>query len=219
LIEDDQATAAGIVGALRQAGFSVELATNGADGARVALEDRHEVIVLDLMLPEQSGFDVLTQLQSRSRTPVIVLTALSDLSARLRSFELGAADYVPKPFWIEELVARIRSRVSRRDERVSHSVVWSNAVADLDARTLLVDDARVPLTKHEFHVLAYLLERPGRAISRAQLLEHALDPFEDRSDRTLDSHIARIRKKLGAEAARAIVTVWGIGYRFEGGSS
>jgi DNA-binding response OmpR family regulator len=215
VVEDDPATAAGLVNGLRKAGFEVELASDGTAGARAALATPPDVIVLDLLLPGQSGFEVLEQLRSRASVPVIVLTALSDLSDRLRCFELGAADYVPKPFWVEEVVARIRSRLALRTARPSRLIRWADAEVDLDARTARVAGARVPLTKHEFHVLAYLLERRGRAVSRAHLLDHALDPFEERSDRTLDSHIARIRKKLGAEAACAIVTVWGVGYRFD----
>ncbi len=215
VIEDDAATAGSLVAGLRRQGFEVELATDGAAGARAALTAAPDVIVLDLLLPGQSGFDVLSQLQPRSSVPVIVLTALSDLSDRLRCFELGAVDFLPKPFWVEELVARIRSRLALRAPRASRIVCWADAEVDLDGRTLRVAGRPAPLTRHELNVLGYLLERPGRAVSRAQLLEHALDPFEERSDRTLDSHIARIRKKLGAHAARAIVTVWGVGYRFE----
>jgi len=215
VIEDDPATAAGLVAGLRKAGFEVDLASDGSAGVRAALGSPPDVIVLDLLLPEQSGFEVLEQLRSRSSVPVIVLTALEELSDRLRCFELGAADYVPKPFWVEEVVARIRSRLALRAPRPSRVVRWADAEVDLEARTVRLAAARVPLTRHEFDVLAYLLERPGRAVSRAQLLEHSLDPFEERSDRTLDSHVARIRKKLGPSAASAIVTVWGVGYRFE----
>jgi DNA-binding response OmpR family regulator len=215
VVEDDPATAAGLVTGLKKAGFEVELATDGATGARTALRSAFDAIVLDLLLPEQSGMDVLAQLESRSKVPVIVLTAMTDLSDRLRCFELGAADFVPKPFWVEEVVARIRSRLAQKAATPPRVRRWADAEVDLDARAVQVAGQRVGLTKHELAILAYLVERPGRAVSRAQLLEHTLDPFEDRNDRTLDSHVARIRKKLGARAASALVTVWGVGYRFE----
>jgi len=214
VVEDDAAVAAGMVRGLRANGFAVDLATDGAEGARLALRGAFDVMVLDLLLPEQSGFAVLEQLQGKTRMPILVLTARTELADRLRSFGLGAADFVAKPFFLEELVARIRSRL-RVQETSPHRVVkWSDAALDLDARTLSVRGAAIALTRHELDVLAYLVERPGRAISRRQLAESALAGEGDREARTVDTHIARVRKKLGAAAA-SVVTVWGIGYRFE----
>ena len=215
VVEDDAGVAAGIVRGLRGAGFEVELATGGVAAARKALEQPFDAIVLDLMLPEQSGFDVLEQLRGRSSVPVLVLTARADLEDRLRCFGLGAADFIAKPFWMEELVARLRTRLRIAPEAPRRVIRWANVQVDLDARSVAADDAPVALTKHEFDVLAHLVERPDRAISREQLAEQALDPFEQRDVRTVDTHIARIRKKLGPAAAAHLATVWGIGYRFE----
>jgi two-component system, OmpR family, response regulator len=215
VVEDDPGVAGGIVRGLREAGFDVELATNGVDGARKALEGGYSAMVLDLMLPEQSGFAVLEQLQGRTSVPILVLTAKSDLADRLRCFGLGAADYVTKPFWMEELVARLRTRLRINSEAPKRVVRWADVELDLDSRMVTVAGADAGFTRNEFDVLAHLVERQGRAISRAQLAEHALTPFEQRDARTVDSHIARIRKKLGAEGGGRVVTVWGIGYRFE----
>jgi DNA-binding response OmpR family regulator len=215
LVEDDSGVAGGIVRGLRDAGFEVELATNGKDGAQKALDGGFAAIVLDLMLPEQSGFNVLEQLRGRSSIPILVLTARSDLADRLRCFGLGAADFIAKPFWMEELVARLRTRLRISSEAPKRLVRWANVALDLDSRQVSIDNFDAGLTRHEFDVLAHLVEREGRAISRAQLAGLALTPFEKRDARTVDSHIARIRKKLGAEAGSRIVTVWGIGYRFE----
>jgi DNA-binding response OmpR family regulator len=215
VVEDDPGVAGGIVRGLRDAGFEVELATNGKDGAKRALAGSFAAIVLDLMLPEQSGFDMLEQLRGRSSVPILVLTARSDLADRLRCFGLGAADFLAKPFWMEELVARLRARLRISLEAPKRVVRWANVGLDLDRRQVTIDNADAGLTRNEFDVLAHLVEREGRAISRAQLAELALTPFEKRDARTVDSHIARIRKKLGAEGGGRIVTVWGIGYRFE----
>ncbi len=215
VVEDDPGVAGGIVRGLKEAGFEVELATSGVDGAKKALEGRFGAIILDLMLPEQTGFEVLEQLQGRSSVPVLVLTARSDLADRLRCFGLGAADFVTKPFWIEELVARLRVRLRLTTEAPKRVIRWANVALDLDSRQVTIEGADAGLTKNEFDVLAHLVERQGRAISRDQLAEHALTPFEQRDARTVDSHIARIRKKLGAEGGARIATVWGIGYRFE----
>jgi two-component system OmpR family response regulator len=215
VVEDDAGVAGGVVRGLRDAGFEVELTTSGLEGAKKALEGGFCAIILDLMLPEQSGFAILEQLQGRSSVPVLVLTARSDLADRLRCFGLGAADFITKPFWMEELVARLRTRLRITSEAPKRVVRWANVALDLDSRVVTIKGADAGLTRNEFDVLAHLVERPDRAISRDQLAEHALTPFEQRDARTVDSHIARIRKKLGAEGGARIVTVWGIGYRFE----
>jgi two-component system OmpR family response regulator len=218
VIEDDPAVAGGLVRGLRAAGFAVELATDGASGARLAVGGGVDVVLLDLMVPGLSGFEVLAALHGRaSAPPVIVLTARVELDDRLRAFGLGAADFMPKPFWIEEVVARIRARLPGAERaRPARTVAWDGAVVDLDARTLRVAGELVALTRVELDLLAYLVERPGRAIPREQLSRAvaAIDEREDRDERTIDSHVSRLRKKLGA-AAGAIATVWGIGYRFD----
>jgi len=215
VVEDDAGVAGGIVRGLRAAGFDVELATNGIDGAKKALEGRFGAIVLDLMLPGQTGFAVLEQLQGRTSVPILVLTAKADLADRLKCFELGAADYITKPFWLEELVARLKTRLRINSESPKRVVRWADVALDLDSRMVTVGGQDAGLTRNEFDLLAHLVERQGRAISRAQLAEHALTPFEQRDARTVDSHIARIRRKLGAEGGGRVATVWGIGYRFE----
>src|SRR4051794_16368575 len=158
------------------------------------------------MLPEQSGFNVLEQLRGRASVPILVLTAKSDLADRLRCFGLGAADFITKPFWMEELVARVRTRLRISSETPKRVVRWANVALDLDSRVVIVDGEDAGLTKNEFDLLAHLVERQGRAISRVQLAEHALTPFEQRDARTVDSHIARIRRKLGAEGGGQVVT-------------
>lgn len=215
VVEDDPPIAAGVVRGLTHAGFAVELASDGARGAALGLAGGFALAVLDLMLPGQGGFEVLDQWRGRISTPVIVLTARTDLDSRLRAFELGAVDYLPKPFWIEELVARIRARLRLPAPAPARTAAWDDVVLDLDARAVSVAGAEVALTAHEFNVLAYLAERPGRAVTRRQLAEAALPAGGDRSDRTVDSHIARIRRKLGRPGGLRIATVWGIGYRFD----
>jgi two-component system, OmpR family, response regulator len=214
VVEDDASMAAGIVRGLRASGFQVDLSTHGADGVERILSDGYDIAVVDLMLPELNGFEVLERVRHRVTLPVIVLTARTDLPDRLRAFELGAADFVAKPFWIEELVARIRSRLRLDDERPKRVVRWDGVALDLDARTAAVDGRTASLTPTEFAVLAFLVERRGRAVSRNVLAEQALASLDEPDARTVDSHVARLRKKLGAGAA-AIATVWGIGYRFE----
>jgi DNA-binding response OmpR family regulator len=218
VVEDDAATAAGIVRGLKSLRFDVDLSTDGADGARRILSDHYDIIVLDLMLPEQSGFSVLERVRHRTQAPIIVLTARTDLPDRLRAFELGAADFVAKPFWIEELAARIRSRLRLDESRPNKVITWSVVAVDIDARSVEVEGKVVSLTPTEFSILAFLLQRVGRPVSRRVLAEQALASVDEPDARTVDSHVARLRKKLGAGAV-AIATVWGIGYRFDPGES
>jgi DNA-binding response OmpR family regulator len=214
VIEDDPSISSGLQRGLEAASFRVELATGGDEGYSKALGDRFDVIVLDLMLPDCSGLDVLRSWKGQLMTPVIVLTARTDLEDRLEAFRLGAMDYVPKPFWIEELVARIRSRLADK-AAPPRSVSWDDVTVDLEGRTTTVAGEPASLTQHEYDLLAYLIDHRGRAVTRRQLAQEALPALGDRDDRTVDSHIARIRRKLGPRGARSIATVWGIGYRFD----
>ncbi len=214
IVEDDAAVASGLVTGLKNVGFSVELAADGETGTKRALSGEFDLVILDLNLPERDGFGVLEALSGRISTPVIVLTARTELETRLKSFSLGAVDYIPKPFWMEELVARIQSRLRIREDDPHRVIAWSNVVVDLDARTVNLDEAPIELTSHEFNVLAYLVERPDRAITRKQLADHALPESGSRYGRTVDSHMCRIRNKLGDEASEHIKTVWGVGYKF-----
>lgn len=214
VIEDDRAIASNIVRGLKNAGFAVELASNGQRGVELALSRPFDLIILDLMLPEVDGFEALELWRGKLAIPIIALTALTELDARLKVFSGGAVDYVSKPFWIDELVARVRARLRLPQVRLQRRFAWDDVVVDLDARTVSVRGAPIAMTGAELSILAFLVERPGRAVSRGQLAEAALPSEGDRFDRTIDSHVTRIRRKLGPGAAR-IATVWGIGYRFD----
>jgi two-component system OmpR family response regulator len=213
IIEDDANIAGSLVRRLRRDGYEVEVENDGENGARRAVELRPDLVLLDLMLPSRSGLEILKLLHAE-RLKTIVVTARVDLEDRLRCFELGAADYVPKPFFLDEICARIRARLQSAVVDPHCVIRWADAEVDLDARTVACGDELVPFTRYEFATLAYLLERPGRAVSRAQLAEHAAAFSDPTSARNIDTHIARVRRKLG-RAGAAIVTVWGVGYRFD----
>jgi DNA-binding response OmpR family regulator len=215
VVEDDAAVAAGLVQGLKRTGFVPELATTGAQAFDAFKVTAFDLLLLDLSLPERDGLAVLEQFRSRSTAPVIVLTARTGLPDRLTSFELGATDFVAKPFWFEELLARIRAHLRVTAQREHQTIAWAGCRVDLDARQVLLEGVEVDLTPTEFSVLAALVTNPGTAISRDRLARLASSNGEILG-RTIDSHVARIRKKLG-EAANALKTVKAVGYRFDGG--
>ncbi len=207
--EHDAETATSIVGALRVAGFEVDLATTGPQALSFSLVGNFELLVLDLMLPEPSGESVLAHVRACSAMPVIVLSGHNTLADRLRSFELGATDYLPKPFWVEELVARVRARLPE----APRTLAFDDIVVDRSSRNVTVAGIDARLTPLELEILVVLLDHPRVAISRIELAKTL--SVANVSDRTVDSHIARLRRKLGP-AGQRISTVWGHGYRFDG---
>jgi two-component system response regulator MtrA len=216
VVEDDAQLGAQIVERLEGEGYEVAWLKDGDAAARTDPAP-FSLVVLDLMLPGTYGLDVLKSLRAKSDVPVLILTARDHPADRVRGLELGADDYVTKPFWPEELLARVRARLRRpvlsRAERLSAG----GLTLDFGARRVEVEGEPVALTRVEFDLLAALARRPGQAITRDALVDAALDPERMGSARTLDVHVSRLRKKLGAEGRR-IATVWGIGYRFETGA-
>jgi two-component system response regulator MtrA len=214
LVEDDDALGAQVRDMLRSDGFQVEWQKDGSAAAKVDLAG-FALVVLDLMLPGTYGLDLLKRWRAAGHdVPVLVLSARQDTSDKVRALKLGADDYVTKPFWPEELLARVRARLRRPDlRRTDGAQTIGRIVLDVDARTVRVDGELTPeLTKVELDILAMLAKRPGSAISRRALVDACLDPDKQGSERTLDVHVSRVRKKLGA-AGGQLQTVWGIGYK------
>jgi two-component system response regulator MtrA len=210
VIEDDAALGAQVVTHLERAGFKVRWLRDGDEARDVEL-DGVRLVVLDLMLPGIYGLDLLRIFRTRSDVPVIVLTARNETADKVRALELGADDYVTKPFWPEELVARVQARLRRPIMTRGELLRAGTLEIDLAAHSASVAGASVELTHTELELLAALARRPGAALTRRALVEAALDLG---TERTLDVHVSRLRKKL-PEGAPRIVTVWGIGYRLE----
>lgn len=211
VIEDEAPVRESLVRGLESAGFSVMNTGDGARGLSLWREFSPALVVLDLGLPSRDGWSILEARRALPPSQVIVLTAHSDVNTRLRAFQAGAVDYVAKPFFLEELIARVRARLGAREP--TQELVFGVARLDRGGRALSVDGRPVALTPAEFAILAYLAARPGRAISRSALVE-ALPEGGDRSERTVDSHVSRLRQKLGPAAAH-LHTVWGIGWKLE----
>jgi len=213
LVEDDVELGRQIVEHLRRAGFNPTWVRDG-DAAMLVDPEPYRLLILDLMLPGAYGLDVLKRLRQGSDVPVLVLSARNDTIDKVKALKLGADDYVTKPFWPDELLARVQARLRRPARRRERAVEHGPLVVDPAARRATVDGEDIGLTKVEFDLLAALARRPGEAITRAWLVEHVLDPEREGNERTLDVHVSRLRKKLGALGA-CVATVWGIGYRLE----
>jgi two-component system response regulator MtrA len=215
IIEDDPKLGAQIVKRLTDAGYDPQWLDKGRLLTRAELES-FALVILDLMLPGVYGMDVLKQVRSASDVPVLVLSARVETADKIRALKLGADDYLTKPFWPEELVERVRARLRRPALARTAGIAIGNLSVDLARREVLIDQERVELTRCEFDLLAQLASQPGSAMTRRSLAERVLDPDRDASERTLDVHVSRLRKKLGPGVI--IETVWGIGYRLRAGA-
>jgi DNA-binding response OmpR family regulator len=209
VVEDEDAIADPLTAGLRREGFAVERAATGAAALDAAAAD---VVLLDLRLPDLDGLDVCRALRERSDVPIIVVTARGEESDRVVGLELGADDYVVKPFGLRELIARIRA-VTRRTSRPAPQAQLhvGTLVVDVRARRAQMGERELDLTPKEFDLLAALARDPGAAISRRRLLEEVWETSWYGSAKTIDVHVAALRRKLGDAAW--IETVRGVGFR------
>jgi two-component system phosphate regulon response regulator PhoB len=219
LVVDDEPDITGLVAYhLAKGGYRVSTAANGRDALRAAREERPDLIVLDLMLPGLSGYEVLAELRRRDETRdvgVIVLTARKDEPDRIKGLSLGADDYLSKPFSPQELLLRVTAvlrRLAAPAVAAGGLVTAGPITLDKTAHRATVNGQTLDLTATEFRLLATLIERQGRVQSRAQLLETVWQAQPDIQTRTVDMHVQRLRQKLG-KAGVAIETVRGAGYR------
>jgi two-component system alkaline phosphatase synthesis response regulator PhoP len=224
LVVDDQPEIVRIVrDYLERAGFSVLTAADGAAAVVVARRDKPDLIVLDLTLPTMDGLDVARALRREGEVPIIMLTARTEEADRVSGLELGADDYVTKPFSPRELVARVRA-VLRRTEarRLQGDVVKVGESIELDAPRMvaMVDGRRVELTATEFQLLLCMARQPGRVFTRAQLLDAVHGVAVESYERAIDAHVKNIRRKIEPDphAPRHLQTVFGVGYRLADGA-
>jgi two-component system response regulator MtrA len=216
LVEDDRALGQQVVETLSRAGFEPHWVQDG-DDARALEPDDYRIIVLDLMLPGTYGMDLLKRYRATSEVPVLILSARDDTADKIRGLELGADDYVTKPFFPEELLARIQACLRRPNLTSSERIVVGAIRIDLERREVTGSGGPLSLTPVELEILTTLARRRGAAVSRDALVDAALDSAQENSRRTLDVHISRLRNKLGDDAAQ-LETVWGIGYRLSDGT-
>jgi two-component system phosphate regulon response regulator PhoB len=220
VVEDERDIAALVAFHLMKEGYRVRTAESGQEALEAAAVERPDLVLLDLMLPGFSGYQVLQELRRRpdlAEVPVVVLTARRDEADRVMGLELGADDYVTKPFSPRELVLRVAAVLRRAQSPAlaggGRTLRAGPIVIDLNALRVLVDDTELELTPTEYKLLVTLIERRGRVQTRRQLLEHAWEIHAQIETRTVDMHVQRLRTKL-AEHGGLIETVRGFGYRF-----
>ncbi len=220
LVDDDRDITDTLRAYLEQAGYSVEMAHDGASAIEAFRIGEPELVVLDLGLPEIDGLDVARAIRRQSDTPIIMLTARVDETDRLVGLELGADDYVAKPFSPREVVARVKAVLRRSSgQRPSTDIIRAGPIVlNRAAHSVLVGNSRLDLTRTEFALLDTLMQNAGRTLNRLQLIEQALGYSYDGYDRTIDAHIRNLRLKLEPDPRnpRYVVTVYGVGYKFAG---
>lgn len=218
LIEDDRALAAMVAEYLGRAGYRVEQAGTANEGRARARREAFDAVVLDVMLPDGDGFDVCRDIRAQSAVPILMLTARGDAADRIVGLELGADDYLPKPFEPRELLARLRAilRRSRTTNGPREVLRFGRLEIDRDARVVSIDGEERTITSHQFELLWVLASQAGRVLSRDALMDRLRGHGADAFDRSLDVHISRIRAAIedDPKSPRRILTVRGTGYVF-----
>lgn len=219
VVDDDKKIVDLVTLYLKRDGYTVLQAYDGQEALNVARRKRPDLIVLDLMLPELAGTDVCKLLRTESRVPIIMLTARATDEEKLRGLDLGADDYLTKPFNPRELVARVRAVLRRvyPEEKPGDDLRYGNLVISFLRHEVTVDGKTANLTPTEFRLLEAMIREPGRAFSRSELLDRAFGYDYEGVERTIDVHIMNLRRKIepGGGEWRFIATVPGLGYRFE----
>ena len=224
IIEDDENISTAIEEYFSRAGYAVNAATDGIAGIEAAVRIRPDVVVLDLMLPKMDGLAVCKELRQKSpQMPILMLTAKDDVVDKILGLEMGADDYITKPFILREVEARIKS-VLRRTRAAATTgegkdeapIVRGNLRVDAVKREVTIAERQVELTPKEFDLLRLFVANPGRVFPRKYLLEKIWDYSYEGYDRTIDSHINRLRAKIeeNPDNPQLVLTVWGIGYKF-----
>lgn len=202
---------------LEQEGYRIESAQDGAEGLRVFRRVHPDLVLLDLMMPVMDGTQMIRELRTFSKTPVIVLTAKGEVLDKVTLLELGADDYITKPFEMREVIARVRAVLRRMDKSGgAHKLVFDNLIVDKQSYNIIVKGQKLEIPPKEIELLYFLASSPNRVFTRAQLLDDVwgFDYFGD--TRTVDVHVKRLREKLqGVSDQWEISTVWGVGYKFE----
>ncbi len=217
IVEDDSNIRELLSLYLEQEGYHIETAQDGAEGLRNLKRTHPDLVLLDLMMPVMDGTQMMRELRTFSQTPVIILTAKGEVFDKVALLELGADDYITKPFEMREVIARIKAVLRRfNQESGEPKLIFDNLVIDKQSYNIIVNGSKLEIPPKEIELLYFLASSPNRVFTRAQLLDDVwgCDYFGD--TRTVDVHVKRLREKLlGVSEQWEIKTVWGVGYKFE----
>jgi two-component system OmpR family response regulator len=218
IAEDDQVLADGLLRSLRQSGYAVDHVSNGSEADAALSDSSFDVVILDLGLPRMSGFEVLKRLRARgantARVPVLILTAADSIEDKVRGLDLGADDYMAKPFSLQELEARVRALSRRGSGAVTPMIKHGPLTFDQVGRVAYLDEQMVELSARELGLLEVFLQRAGRLVSKDQLVEQLCEWGEEVSTNAIEVYVHRLRKKIEVGPVR-IATVRGLGYCLE----
>lgn len=220
LVDDDPDLLYTLQKYLQQAGYSTVTANNGRSAIDMFETEKPEAALIDVMMPELDGFEVVKKIRSISAIPIILLTARSDETDKIVGLELGADDYVTKPFSPREVVARLKAIMRRgnQNQQEKTSKITINAItADKNTRSVMRDNSHIQLTKTEFDILITLMESPEQVFTRDQIIDRVLGYTYEGFERTIDAHVRNLRKKIEPDANNPVYikTVFGVGYKIE----
>ncbi|MEC7834626.1 MAG: response regulator transcription factor [Pseudomonadota bacterium] len=213
VVEDEPTLSKQIVHSLKNVGYAVDAALDGEEGYFLGDTEPYDVIVLDLGLPKIDGFTILDRWRrSGNKTPVLILTARDRWQDKIKGFDIGADDFVTKPFSMEEVIARVRALI-RRSKGLAKSIIEFGPISlDTSRSKVMVNGRKIILTLREYKIFSYLIYNQGKVVSRTELTEHTYDKNFDRDSNVIDTFIKKIRNKIGIDC---ITTVRGMGYRFD----
>ena len=213
VVEDEPTLSKQIVHSLKNVGYAVDAALEGEEGYFLGDTEPYDAIVLDLGLPKIDGFTILDRWRkSGNKTPVLILTARDRWQDKIKGFDIGADDFVTKPFSMEEVIARVRALI-RRSKGLAKSIIEFGPISlDTSRSKVMVNGCKVILTSREYKIFSYLIYNQGKVVSRTELTEHTYDKNFDRDSNVIDAFIKKIRNKIGIDC---IITVRGMGYRFD----
>lgn len=214
IVEDEPKLNNGLTHGLQTRGYAVDQAFDGAEGQHKALMNTYDLIILDIMMPKKDGLAVCRDLRTAGNTtPILMLTAKDTVRDKVAGLDIGADDYMIKPFSLEELTARIRTLLRRPPLTSNDILKLEGLTLDTRAQTLSIDGKTIDLTLREYGLLEYFLRNPNKVITRDDLLEHVWDRNYDSFSNVVDVHLKNLRKKLPTPYAKRIKTIWGKGYK------
>ncbi len=214
VVEDEPKLNKNLVEGLQKRGYAVDFAFDGEVGEQLAKYGNYDLIVLDVMMPKRDGIAVCRNLRLQGyKTPIIFLTAKDETDDKIMGLDVGADDYLVKPFSFDELVARIRALMRRPVISTSDVLVLDELVLDTKTQNVSIAEQQVDLTLREYGMLEFFLRNKGAVVTRDDILEHVWDKFHDLFSNVVDVHLKNLRKKLPYKYARRIKTVWGKGYQ------